>query len=76
MSEKWAKRGGAFYREKLKQQAKTQEAFRKEVERKPLSTRAARALVRGARGSYDTSKAILKELQREKKRSRGSSRKT
>ena len=80
MSEKWAKRGGAFYREQLKErnrklakQAKVQEAFRKELERKPLSTRAARALVSGAKGSYSTSKATLRELQRERK---GKSRKT
>ena len=73
MSEKWAGRGGAFYREKLKRQARTQEAFRKEVERKPLSTRAARALVSISRGSYNTSKALLREVQRERK---GKSRKT
>ena len=71
MSEKWAKRGGAFYREKLKQQAKTQEAFRKEVERKPLSSRAARALVSISRGSYNSSKALLREVQKERKRKSG-----
>ena len=74
MSEKWAKRGGAYYREKLKKQAKTQEVFRKELERKPMSTRAARALVSLSRGSYNTSKALLREIQKERRAKRGSRR--
>jgi len=74
MSEKWAKRGGAFYREKLKRERAAQEAFRKELDRKPRSTRIARALVRSSKTVYDTSRSLYREVKKESKARR--SRKT
>lgn len=68
MSEKWAKRGGAYYRERLKRQTKAQDAFRKELERKPLSTKLARGLVKASKGAYDSSRALYREVQRERRK--------